>query len=36
MEQYDSIFDYLEYSFRHYLGNEIYVTFESQRDLEKN
>jgi hypothetical protein len=36
MEQYDSIFDYLEYNFRYYLGNEIYVTFENQRDLEKN
>lgn len=36
MEQYDSIFNYLEYNFRHYLGNEIYVTFENQRDLEKN
>lgn len=36
MEQYDSIFDYLEYNFKYYLGNEIYVTFENQRDLEKN
>lgn len=35
MEQYDSIFDYLEYNFRHYLGNEIYVTFENQQDLER-
>ena len=36
MEKYNSIFDYLEYNFRHYLGNEIYVTFKSQRDLENN
>lgn len=34
MEKYGSIFDYLEYNFRHYLDNEIYVTFENQRDLE--
>lgn len=36
MEKYNSIFDYLEYNFRHYLGNEIYVTFKNQRDLENN
>lgn len=36
IEKYNSIFDYLEYNFRHYLGNEIYVTFKNQRDLENN
>ena len=27
---------YKENNFRHYLGNEIYVTFKNQRDLENN
>lgn len=35
MEEYDSVFDYLEYNFRNRLGDEICITFETPLDLER-